>query len=79
MTRKQLPKHRTILNIFVNDSKISLMPPLLVDNKLVNDFLDKANLFNNFFTKHCTPISNASMVPVNINFENRERFSSLKF
>ena len=68
-----------ILKTFVNGSKIPLIPPLLVDNKLVTDFLDKANLFNNFFAKQCIPISNDSAVPVNINFETRERLSSLEF
>ena len=69
----------TILKIFVNSSKIPLIPPLLVDNKLVTDFLDKANLFNNFFTKQCTPVSDDSTVPVIKNFETRERLSSLEF
>ena len=69
----------TIWKTFVNVSKIPLIPPLLVDNKLVTDFLDKANLFNNFFAKQCTPISNDSTVRVNKNFETRERLSSLEF
>ena len=77
---KTAPKtYWAILKTFVNGSKIPLIPPLLVDNKLVTDFLDKANLFNNFFAKQCTPISNDSTVPVNINFETRERLSSLEF
>ena len=77
---KTAPKSSwAILKTFVNGSKIPLIPPLLVDNKLVTDFLDKANLFNNFFAKQCTPISNDSTVPVNINFETRERLSSLGF
>ena len=37
-----------ILRTFVNGSKIPLIPPLIAGNKLVPDFLDKANLFNNF-------------------------------
>ena len=67
------------MKTFVNGSKVPLIPPLLVDNKLVTDFLDKANLFNNFFAKQCTPISNDSTVPLNINLETRERLSSLEF
>ena len=55
-----------------------MIPPLLVDNKLLTDYLDKVNLFNNFFAKQCTPISNDRAVPVNINFETRERLSSLE-
>ena len=67
------------MKTFANGNKIPLIPPLLVHNKLVIDFLDKANLFNNFFAKQCTPISNNSTVLVNINFETRERLSSLEF
>ena len=67
------------MKTFVNGSKIPLIPPLLVDDKLLTDFLDKVNLFNNFFAKQCTPISNDSTVPVNINFETRERLSSFEF
>ena len=67
------------MKTFVNGSKIPLVPPLLVDNKLVTDFVDKANLFNNFFAKKWTSISNDSTVPLNINFETRERLSSLEF
>ena len=77
---KTVPKtYWAILKTFVNGSKIPLIPPLLVDNKLVTDFLDKTNLFHSFFAKQCTPMSNDSTVPVNINLETRERLSSLKF
>ena len=41
--------------------------------------MDKANLFNNFFAKQCTPISSDTTVPVSINFVTRERLSSLEF
>ena len=68
-----------ILKTFVNSCRIPLIPPLLVENKLVTDFLDKANLFNNFFAKQSIPISNGSTVPVSINFETRERLSSFEF
>ena len=57
-----------------------LIPPLLEDNKLVTVFfLDKANLSNNLLAKQCTPISNDSTVPANINFQTRERLSSFEF
>ena len=39
----------SILQTFVNGSKIPLIPPLLVNNQFVTDFLDKTNLFNDFF------------------------------
>lgn len=65
----------TILKIFVNGSKISLIPPLPVNSKLVTSLLEKANPLNNFFTT----ISNSSTVPVSINFKTFERLPSLKF
>ena len=46
---KTAPKSSwAILRTFVNGSKIPLIPPLIGGNKRVPDFLDKANLFNNF-------------------------------
>ena len=52
---KTAPKtYWTILKTFVNGSKIPLTSPPLPDNKLVTNFLDKANIPNNFFTKQCT-------------------------
>ena len=75
---KTAPKtYWTILKTFTNGSKIPLIPPLLIDDKLVTYFLDKANLFNNFSVKQCNPISNDSTVPVSINFETRKKLSPL--
>ena len=54
----------SLINLFENGSKIPLILSLLVDNILVTDFLDNVNLFNNFFTKQWTPVSNDSTVPV---------------
>lgn len=36
------------------------------------------NLFNNFFSKQCIPISNNSTVLVSINFETPEKLSTLE-
>ena len=47
--------YRSILKAFYNDSKIPLIPPLLVDNKIVSDFTKKANIFNDFFATQCIP------------------------
>ena len=45
---------------------IPLIPPLLVNNKFVSDFTEKANLFNDFFASQCTPISNSSYPQENL-------------
>ena len=60
----------SILKSFYNDSKIPLIPPLLVNNKIVSDFTEKANLFNDFFATQCTPLSNNSVLPSAISFKN---------
>ena len=60
--------YQTTLKTFINGSKIPLISPIMLDNKLVTDCLNKGNLFNNFFTKHFTPISNDSTVPKRCKF-----------
>ena len=77
---KTAPKiYWAILKPFLNDSNIPLIPPLLVYNKLVTGFQDKKSLFNNFYTKQCTAMSQDSIVPVIINFETRNRLQSFEF
>ena len=50
---KTVPKtYKKILKTFVNGTTIPLIPPLLVGNQLVSDFLEKANFFNDYFSKH---------------------------
>ena len=53
----------SILNRFLYNEKIPLVPLLLVNNKFISDFRIKANLFNYFFASICTPISNGSTLP----------------
>ena len=53
----------TILKTFNNKRKISLIPLLLFNNSFVTDFKEKANLFNEFFCKQCTPVANDSTLP----------------
>ena len=64
----------SILKTFANGSKIPLMLPLLVNNDFVTDFLNKANLFNNFFREQCRPITNDSSLPNNPTIETVARF-----
>ena len=50
----------TILKTFYNKRKIPLIPLPLINNSFVTDFKEKANLFNEFFCKQCTPVANDS-------------------
>ena len=61
---------------WVNGKKIPLIQPILVNNQLMTNFLEKANLFNKFFTQQCNKIENDSTLPNDLAFENAERISS---
>ena len=52
----------TILNRLLFN-KLPTISPLLVDGKLVSDFCNKANIFDNFVAFMCAPIDNASFLP----------------
>ena len=49
--------HWAILSRLLYKKKIQAIPPLFVNGKFVSDFCEKVNLFNNFFSSICTPIS----------------------
>ena len=52
---------------------------MLVGNRFATDFLTKANLFNDFFSKQCSTIVNNSSLPTNLTFETEIRLSSFDF
>ena len=67
---KPVPKHiGQSLNLSIMIAKKPLIPPLLVNNKFVSDFTEKANLFNDFFATQCTLLSNNSVLPSAIFFK----------
>ena len=51
-----MPNHTGLYN----RKKIQLIPPTLINNKLISHFKKKENHFNAFFTSQCTPISNST-------------------
>ena len=75
----QAKTYWSILKTFYNDKKIPLIPPLLVDDKLVTDIQKKANVFNKFFAEQSTPSNNNSSLPVNQLFLTHSRLMSLDF
>ena len=56
-----------------------LIPPLLVDDKFVNDTKTKADIFNNFFVEQCTPLKNDSKLPSNQIYLTQPKLVSLDF
>ena len=69
----------SILETFVNGSKIPLIPPLSVGNRLATDILAKANLFNDLFSKHCSTIVSRSSLPTTLTVETESRLSTTDF
>ena len=69
----------SILKSFCNDSKVPLIPPLLVNKKIIPDFTKKANIFNDFFTLQCTPLNNSSVLPAEVTFKIQSRLNSICF
>ena len=47
----------------------------MVNNNLISNFLEKADVFNDFFVQQCQPIVNNSILPTNQIFfkQNRQR------
>ena len=54
----------SILKTLYNGIKIPLIPPILINSKLISNFKEKANHFNAFFTFQYTPVSNNSTLPL---------------
>ena len=40
-----------------------MIPPLLVNNKIISNFSEKTNLFNKFFPSQYTPLENNNSLP----------------
>ena len=53
----------SILKTFVNGKKIPMILPLLFNDNFITNFLEKANLFNEFFRKQCQPLQNNISLP----------------
>ena len=52
-----------IISRFLNNKKISAIPPLLVNGEIISNFSQKASIFNKFFASQCTPLQNSSSLP----------------
>ena len=62
--------------MFLNNKKIPLISPLYYDNRFLTDFKEKADVFNSFFSKQCSPISSNSSLPSCINYTAEKRLST---
>ena len=69
----------SILKTFVNGKKVPIIPSLLVNDKFVTNFLEKANLFNEFFSKQCQPLQNNSTLPKSNTYHTENRLNDITF
>ena len=73
----QFLKH---VGLFWKDGKkVSIIPPLLINNKLESDFEIKANYFNSFFASKCISLINNSTVPKSLQYVSFTRLSLFSF
>ena len=59
-----LKTYWSIVNTLLNKCKIPRIPPLLKNGEFVTDCLDKAKIFNELFLEQCSPLMNASELPL---------------
>ena len=76
-TQKNAKAYWSLIKMLLNNKKIPLIPPLYYDNRFITDFKEKAELFNSFFSKQCSLISNNSSLPNYINYTTEKRLSTV--
>ena len=69
----------SILKSFLNNKKISCIPPLFHQNRYITKCKDKAELFNNFFANHCSLINHSSVLPSLLFKQTENVISSINF
>ena len=62
----------------MNRARLPVIPPLLIDNALVLNCIEKSKHFVKFFSKQCQPIANNSVLPP-FNFLTAQRLVSVLF
>ena len=69
----------SIMKTFLSGKKVPVISPLLFKIVLVIDFQEKANIFNSFFAKQYTLISNNSVLPSKFTYMMEKRIQSIIF
>ena len=69
----------SIPKILYNGKKIQLIPPILINSKLMSNVKGKANHLNAFILSQCTPVSNNSTLPLVTTPVTNASLSSISF
>ena len=67
----------SLLNRFLNNKKIPLIPPLFHENKFMTDFKEKAELFDALFAKQCSLIKSSSKLRSHLHYLTDNRLSAV--
>ena len=67
-----------ILNRFLSNKKMPIIPPTLADDKVVSNFAEKAKPSNSYFASQCTPVINKSQLP-SLEFKTSKRIDKINF
>ena len=67
-----------ILNRFLSNKKIPIIPAILVDDRVASNFAEKAEFFNSYFASQCTPVANKSQLP-SFEFKMGKRIEKVNF
>ena len=67
------------LKTFLNNKKIPCIPPIYYNNNYITDFLEKAQIFNDFFAKPCTLVENNSKLPTDSFKKTNDLLSTISF
>ena len=62
-----------------NGNKIPFIPALFHGDKYIVDFQEKSEIFNSFFADQCSPISNGSFLPSELQLRTDSTLSSCHF
>ena len=66
----------SIIKSCYNGRKIPIIPPLLVNGKILTNFKEKTILFNKHFLLQCNPLPNDSKLPENQTYITETKLSS---
>ena len=78
-TQKSSKTYWSLLKIFLNNKKITLIPPLFHENRFIIDFKEKAELFSSFFSNQCSLLKNCSKLPTNLRYATDKRLRTINF
>ena len=73
---KTSPKSYWFVLKSVMEKKFLTIPPLLVNDQLVANFLIKANLLSHFLSQQCNTTNNDRTLPSSVDFNNKSTISS---